>query len=203
MNTRGSEDTGAYGQDRAAGSSDSTTSPTNRWPDLIVIMGVSGSGKSTMGAALAQALGHVFADADDFHPPANVEKMRSGQALNDEDRAPWLDALNQLLVRQRQAGQPIVLACSALRQRYRDRLGHGLADLCWVHLSGSIELIAARMASRQHRYMPASLLRSQFETLEPPIDAIEVSIDSPPDQLVAEITRRISSSTSRSRSLPK
>jgi gluconokinase len=157
----------------------------------VVVMGVSGCGKSTISAALAQRLAWRFLDADDFHPLANVEKMRAGQPLNDQDRWPWLDELNRLLRESVARGEPLVLACSALRQRYRDRLANQLPGLRWVHLDGSFELIAARMAARQHEYMPASLLRSQFESLEPPQAALRVSIDQSPEQIVSTIVGQL------------
>lgn len=156
-------------------------------PDLIVVMGVSGCGKTTIGAALARQLGYAFADADDFHPSANVAKMRAGQPLIDEDRWPWLDALNHMLSKTRAQQGAVVLACSALKQRYRDRLSLQLPGLAWVHLSGSFEQISARLALRQHHYMPASLLRSQFEALEAPADALTVSIDAAPETIVQQI----------------
>lgn len=158
---------------------------------LVVVMGVSGCGKSTVGAALAEAMGCAFADADDYHPAANVQKMRSGQPLNDDDRLPWLDTLNAVLLRHQLTGHSLVLACSALRQRYRERLGRALASLHWVHLAGSFELIESRLAARQHRYMPATLLRSQFDALEPPTDALEVSIEGSAEQIVADVLERL------------
>jgi gluconokinase len=130
----------------------------------IVVMGVSGSGKSTVGAALAQRLRVPFADADDFHPPANVAKMTSGQALNDDDRYPWLEAIGQWLVEHPDGG---VMSCSALKRKYRDQLRRHCADVEFLHLSGSVEVIGRRQASRPGHFMPASLLASQFATLEP------------------------------------
>ena len=155
--------------------------------NAIVVMGVSGCGKSTVGRALAQRLGWRFADGDDFHPPANVEKMRAGVPLDDTDRAPWLARLNAMLRESVAAGRPVVLACSALRQRYRDALAEGMSGLRFVHLSGSAELIGDRLAARRHRYMPAALLASQFATLEPPADALTLDVAEPVDALVEAI----------------
>jgi len=144
---------------------------------LVVVMGVSGCGKSTVGQALAQRLGARFVDADDFHPPANVRKMRDGVPLDDADRAPWLARLNAVLRHAAARREPVVLACSALRQRYRDALADRLRSVRFVHLRGGFETIAARLAARSHRYMPATLLRSQFDTLEPPVDALVIDLD--------------------------
>ena len=147
-------------------------------------MGVSGSGKSTIGRPLAGRLGFPFFDADEFHPPENVAKMAAGTPLTDADRWPWLALLNGKLREEKNA----VLACSALKQSYRDALAQGLTDCRFVHLRGSIELIRARLADRQHRYMPASLLESQFATLEPPREAIVVDIAHAPERCVEQIT---------------
>ena len=142
---------------------------------IVVVMGVSGSGKSTTGAALARDLGWPFIEGDDLHPPENVAKMAAGVPLTDDDRWPWLDRIvAELRARSRQSAD-IVLACSALKQSYRDRLAPA-GDVRFVHLHGDRETIAARLAVRHHRYMPASLLDSQFATLEPPGDAIVVDI---------------------------
>jgi len=149
-----------------------------------VVMGVCGCGKTVVGSRLAQRLGARFIDADDLHPPANVEKMRAGIPLDDADRAQWLVLLNARLRESAAAGEPVVLACSALKQRYRDTLAAGLTGLRVVHLTGSRELIAARLAGRQHRYMPASLLDSQFTALEPPTDAIVIDVAMPVDAVV-------------------
>ncbi|WP_079135261.1 gluconokinase [Streptomyces qinglanensis] len=133
-------------------------------------MGVSGSGKSTVGEWLAGALGVPFADADDFHPAHNIEKMSAGVPLDDADRAPWLDALADWLRRRAAAGSPAdggVLVCSALKRRYRDRLRRASGRLFFVHLTGPRPLIARRLARRGGHFMPSSLLRSQFEALEP------------------------------------
>jgi gluconokinase len=130
----------------------------------IVVMGVSGSGKSTVGAALAQRLRVPFADADDFHPPANIAKMTAGHALDDDDRYPWLEAIGDWLDEHRTGG---VMSCSALKRRYRDQLRRHCPELRFLHLSGTPEVIGHRQASRPGHFMPATLLASQFETLEP------------------------------------
>ena len=132
---------------------------------LVVAMGVSGSGKSTVGAALAQRLRVPFADADDFHPPANIAKMSAGHALDDDDRYPWLEAIGEWLAAHRQSGG--VMSCSALKRQYRDQLRHHAPTVEFVHLHGSREVIARRQVSRPGHFMPASLLTSQFATLEP------------------------------------
>ena len=142
----------------------------------IVIMGVAGCGKSSVGEALAQRLGIPYRDGDDLHTPAAVEKMRTGIPLTDEDRWPWLDRVAQIL----DAEAPIILGCSALKRAYRDRIRAGAGGpVTFVHLSGSRELIASRMAARTGHYMPTSLLDSQFAALEPPgpDEAITVDID--------------------------
>ena len=130
----------------------------------IVVMGVSGSGKSTVGAALAQRLRVPFADADDFHPPANIAKMTAGEALNDDDRYPWLEAIGEWLAEHGEGG---VMSCSALKRKYRDQLRNHCAEVEFLHLSGSPDTIGRRQASRPGHFMPASLLESQFRTLEP------------------------------------
>ena len=158
---------------------------------VVVVMGVSGCGKSTVGLALAQRMGWRFVDADDFHPSANVEKMRAGIALTDDDRAPWLSKLNAVLRHSAAKGQSIVLACSALRERYRVMLADRLPDLRVVHLTGSFELIEARLKARQHRYMPAALLQSQFNTLEPPTNALTLDIARPVGEIVEEAAARL------------
>jgi gluconokinase len=130
----------------------------------IVVMGVSGSGKSTVGAALAQRLRVPFADADDFHPAANIVKMTAGQPLDDDDRYPWLEAIGEWLAEHPHGG---VMSCSALKREYRDQLRRHCPAVEFVHLSGSPEVIAARQASRPGHFMPAALMASQFATLEP------------------------------------
>jgi len=150
---------------------------------IVVVMGVSGSGKTTIGKLLAARLGCEFLDGDDFHPPANVEKMATGTALTDEDCWPWLEGLNEKL----KAKENAVLACSALKQSYREVLARDLLRCTFVFLNGDIELIRSRLGERQHRYMPASLLESQFATLETPAEALAVDIAQTPERCVEEI----------------
>ena len=154
---------------------------------IVLVMGVSGSGKNTIGEPLAQRLGWKFIDADDYHRPENVKKMAAGIALQDEDRWPWLDRLNGMLRSEKDA----VVACSALKEAYRQRLLGGIADFAIVHLRGSFELIRSRVEARRHRYMPASLLRSQFDTLEPPGKAIDVDVSLDVEISMKKILQRL------------
>ena len=142
---------------------------------IVVLMGVAGSGKTRVGRALAESLGWPFYDADDFHPPANVAKMAAGLPLTDDDRWPWLDRIVDALRQIGADGGNAVLACSALRQIYRDRIARA-GNVRFVFLKGDLATIAARLATRSHKYMPASLLPSQFATLEEPADAFVVDI---------------------------
>jgi gluconokinase len=149
----------------------------------IVVMGVSGCGKSTVGALLAERLGWAFEDGDGFHPPQNVEKMRAGTPLTDHDRWPWLDAIAARIAVARADGAGVVIACSALKRAYRDRLRDGHADVRFLHLTGEPGLIMARQAARTGHYMPASLIASQFATLEAPdteADVIDLDVDPEP-----------------------
>ncbi|APV51687.1 gluconate kinase [Betaproteobacteria bacterium GR16-43] len=153
-------------------------------------MGVSGSGKTTVGTLLAQRLGWPFADADAFHPPENVAKMRAGIPLTDEDRWPWLDAMAAWIDQARTGGKCGVVACSALKRRYRDRIIGARDDVRLVYLEGSYEVIARRMAERPHHYMPVSLLRSQFEALEPPAPEegpLVMPVAAPPGEIIERI----------------
>lgn len=134
----------------------------------VVVMGVSGCGKSTVGVLLADGLGARYVEGDEHHPPANVERMRAGIPLTDADRAPWLQVLAGLLHEAVAAGQSLVLSCSALKRRYRDQLRSGAPRLHFVHLHGTPELLQQRVAARHHAYMPPTLLQSQLEALEPP-----------------------------------
>jgi gluconokinase len=149
----------------------------------IVVMGVSGSGKSTVGGALAQRLRVPFADGDDFHPPANVAKMTAGQPLDDDDRYPWLEAIGHWLADHHDGG---VVSCSALKRKYRDQLRRYCAEVEFLHLSGTPEVIGKRQASRPGHFMPASLLQSQFGTLEP-LDPDEHGIAIDVDQNIDSI----------------
>ena len=153
----------------------------------IVVMGVSGCGKTTLGALLADRLGWPFEDGDGFHPPQNVEKMRAGTPLTDDDRWPWLDAIAARIAAARGGATGVVIACSALRRAYRDRLRDGHADIRFLHLTGEPGLIMARQAARTGHYMPASLIASQFATLEPPdteADVIDLDVDIEPPAIV-------------------
>ena len=154
---------------------------------IVLVMGVAGVGKTTIGEALAHALDARFVDADDYHPPENVAKMKAGIPLQDADRWPWLQRLNQLLKDHRTA----VLACSALKEAYRRRLAEGVDDFRTVYLHATPELIRSRMQTRHHRYMPAALLDSQFAALEPPAGAIAVDVAAPLEESVAAILRSL------------
>jgi gluconokinase len=161
---------------------------------IVVLMGVTGSGKTTIGTLLAQRTGTVFADADDYHPQANKDKMRAGIPLNDEDRQPWLEILNGLLRSWYQSGQGGVLACSALKEKYRQTLERGIPAnaITFVWLDGDKELLSERLAARHHEYMNPKLLDSQFATLEPPKDALRVNIDHSPAEIVDQILEHVS-----------
>jgi gluconokinase len=154
---------------------------------VIVLMGVSGSGKTTVGRRLAHALGAEFAEGDSYHPPANVEKMRRGIPLDDADREPWLERLSAEIGGWLEAGRDVVLACSALKRRYREVLKAGRPGVRFVYLCGSEDLIRDRLRRRRGHYMPASLLASQFAALEEPGDAITVDVGPPPDEIVTSI----------------
>jgi gluconokinase len=165
-----------------------------RIPCALVVMGVSGAGKSTIAEKLAERLGWKYEDADRFHPPSNVAKMSAGQPLTDEDRWPWLRAIADEIDRVCKDGEHAVIACSALKRPYRDILVHGRPDVRIIYLDGTPDLIASRLALRKDHFMPPGLLASQFRTLEPP-DAREnpvtVSIDAPVDTMVDDIVRQL------------
>jgi gluconokinase len=163
-------------------------------PRVLIVMGVSGSGKSTIAARLAERLGWDFADGDSFHPPANVAKMSAGHPLTDEDRWPWLQAIADEIDRIAKAGTHGVIACSALKRSYRDILVHGRDDVRLVYLHGNRALVAQRMAARKDHFMPPGLLDSQFATLEAPSDdeaALTVAIDPPADIVVDAIIEKL------------
>jgi gluconokinase len=153
---------------------------------IVVLMGVSGCGKTTVGTALAEALEWPLLDADEFHPPENVAKMAAGIPLDDADRMPWLDRIASELARMNRERRNAVLACSALKQAYRDRLAVA-GDVRFVHLRGDYDTIHRRIATRPHKYMPPSLLASQFATLEPPRDALAIDVDMSVDAQVKAI----------------
>lgn len=153
----------------------------------VIVMGVTGVGKTTVGRLIAEQLGARFVDADDFHPPENVAKMRAGTPLDDADRQPWLAALNTHLRDAARNGEQVVLACSALKAAYRERLRAGVPDLRFVHLAGARELIAGRLAHRSGHYMNPALLDSQFATLERPDDALSIDIGPPPEELARTV----------------
>jgi gluconokinase len=158
---------------------------------ILVVMGVSGCGKTTIGTALANSLGWQFVEGDSFHPPANVEKMRSGQPLDDSDRWPWLDRISAAIAQWNRAGHNVVLSCSALKQAYRERLAGAGSGVQFIYLKGTQAVIAERIAMRRHQYMPPSLLPSQLATLEEPREAIVVDIGQSPESIVARILARL------------
>ncbi|MCR8669817.1 gluconokinase [Agrococcus sp. HG114] len=162
-----------------------------RYPSMV-IMGVQGSGKTTIGQALADRLNIRFIDGDDLHPVANKEKMRAGTPLTDEDRVPWLKTIGETIAAGRAEGRITIVACSALKRWYRELLRSSEPDLVFVHLVGEKGLIADRLAHRDHEYMPTTLLDSQVDTLEPLAEwehGIAISIDQTPAAIVDEVTR--------------
>ena len=163
-------------------------------PSVLLLMGVSGAGKTTTGKRVAKRLGWVFRDADEFHPPENIAKMAAGVPLTDDDRWPWLDAIGAWIDAQRPHGGKAVVTCSALRRVYRDRLCTGRPELKLVFLKGSKALIADRLSRRFGHFMPAALLESQFNTLEEPRRderALVINVALPPSRVVANITRYV------------
>lgn len=158
---------------------------------MVVVMGVSGCGKSTVGRALAEALGWPFFDADDFHPAANIQKMSAGIPLTDADRGPWLDRLHDLLAAESTAGRSAVLACSALKEAYRTRLRQGADDVRFVHLRGTPDEIRQLMERRSGHFMKPGMLASQFATLEEPRDALVVPVLLTPAEQVARIRAQL------------
>ena len=164
------------------------TEPTHR-PSIIVLMGVSGSGKTTVGKMLATQLEWSFYDGDDFQPKDNLTKMEQGMPLNDRDRRPWLLAIHNLLVGLSAKRGRSIIACSALKQDYRDLLVTGLQGIRFVYLKGEYAILEDRLKRRQGHYFKAGLLGSQFEILEEPEDAVTVNVDNPPEAIVARIRK--------------
>lgn len=166
----------------------------SRTPCALIVMGVSGSGKSTIGDRLAERLAWRYEDGDRFHPASNVAKMRAGHPLTDEDRWPWLRAISDEIDRVCKAGEHAVIACSALKRAYRDVLVHGRGDVRIIYLKGTQQLIGDRLARRKDHFMPPGLLDSQFKTLEPPApdeNPVTVSIDAPVGTIVEDIIGRL------------
>jgi gluconokinase len=160
-------------------------------PGFVIVMGVAGSGKTTVGERLAKQLGWHFYDADAFHPAENVAKMANGTPLTDADRAPWLAALLALISSSLKEGRPAVLACSALKESYRQQLLAGNEGVLVVYLKGSYELIWSRISQRGDHYMKPAMLKSQFETLEEPTDALTLDAAMPVAGIVQEIVNHI------------
>ena len=158
---------------------------------IILIMGVAGSGKTTIGRLLAEDLGWKYFEADDFHPPGNIDKMARGIPLDDQDRAPWLAAIRARLDACLAAGENAVFTCSALKESYRRVLTVGAPRVSLIFLSGDYETIMARVGQRSNHYMKADMVRSQFDALEVPVDALILDIRESPANLVAEIKRRL------------
>ncbi len=156
-------------------------------PIIIIIMGVSGSGKSTIGRLLAIEKSFAFYEADDFHTKEAISKMSGGAALSDDDRAPWLHAIQNQISRLKQENEPAVIACSALKKSYRQLLRNCSSNITFIHLKGSKSIIAARLKKRRNHFMPHSLLDSQLETLEEPSNALQVDINEEPPKIVNRI----------------
>lgn len=152
----------------------------------IILMGVSGCGKTSVGEKLSEALGWPFYDGDDFHPQANIEKMTQGKPLNDDDRLPWLEHLHALIVEHLDQNKSLIVASSALKKKYRQTLKGTQTRVCFVHLAGSFELISKRMQQRSGHYMKAEMLRSQFADLELSQHILTISIDQPIGEIVTE-----------------
>jgi gluconokinase len=157
---------------------------------IVIVMGTTGSGKTTVGSLLAKSMGWEFVDADGFHPPSNVEKMKHGIPLTDADREPWLKALHDKIVEWTAEKRSVVLACSALKQSYRDEL-RASSDVKFVYLKGSYQLFSERVLARKGHFAKQDLLASQFATLEEPTDAVIVDAAPSPEQIVAEVCRKL------------
>lgn len=162
---------------------------------IILLMGVSGSGKTTIGKSLAQRLSCDFEDADDFHSEENKRKMHAGIPLTDADRLPWLSELSELLKKRSESGQTTILACSALKSSYRQKFLEAAPDLMVVYLKVDFETVAARLEERHHEFMNPELLKSQFDTLEEPSDAIVVDANETVSEIVDDILAQVNNST--------
>ncbi|MDG3582336.1 gluconokinase [Galbibacter pacificus] len=161
-------------------------------PIAIIIMGVSGSGKTTIGELLSSKTNIPFADGDSFHPQKNIDKMVAGHPLNDQDRLGWLQEINKFCTKNIKQGKSCIVACSALKQSYRAILQNGIKEqMVFVYLLGTFELIQERLGKRKSHFMPASLLKSQFEALQPPKDAITMDIDNTPTAIVEKIVEQL------------
>jgi gluconokinase len=158
---------------------------------IIIVMGVAGAGKTTVGTALSRRLGWPFIDGDDYHPAANIHKMSRGEPLTDEDRRGWLTSLRQMIDEHVERGESVVLACSALKAAYRNQLGQGVPSVAFVYLRGDIAAIRVRLKRRGHHFMKAGMLASQFQDLEEPDDAVVVNATEPPDRIVEAIITRL------------
>jgi gluconokinase len=158
---------------------------------FIIVMGVSGSGKTSVGRSLAEHLGWDFYDADDFHPPENIAKMTKGIPLDDAERVPWLATLHDLIASSLKGGRPGVLACSALKEHYRQQLMDGNQGVLLIYLKGSYDLIWSRMEKRTDHYMKPHMLKSQFEALEEPVTALTTDISSSVEEIVQEILKQM------------
>ena len=158
---------------------------------IVILMGVAGSGKTTVGRLLASALGWRFYEGDDFHPHPNIDKMQRGIPLTDADRWPWLQALREVIDACQAQGSSAILACSALKQTYRDYLMQGCDEVKVVYLKGSYDLLYQRLAQRRGHFMPAGLLTSQFATLEEPQQGLSFDVATPPEVLVAAIRQAL------------
>jgi len=159
---------------------------------FIVLMGVSGCGKTTIGERLASKLNTPYFEGDAFHPPSNVAKMSNGISLNDEDRKLWLTVLTKLISEKLKMGEEGVLGCSALKEKYRDQLRVDPEKVLFIYLKGNYDLIFARIKQRQDHYMPPNLLRSQFKDLQEPVDVFTVNIDQTPREIISEILSYLS-----------
>jgi gluconokinase len=158
---------------------------------VVIVMGVSGTGKTTVGQQLAASLGWRFVDADDLHPPEHMKKMAAGHPLTDEDRAPWLARVRGVIADALAHDEHLVLACSALKRAYRDLLTVDPSRERWVYLHAPREVIASRMEHRHGHFMPPALLGSQLDTLEPPEDALSIDVTPPPDVVVANVLKAL------------